>query len=193
MTRSSDPSSRATVAVAVVAMVAAALTLACGRKSHSRTSYTPPPLPAGFVEQTGTGWRIAVPSNWKEAAQKGPAVFAVTDPQPVDDFHAYASVFTEPFAGESVQYAKASEAGLRKEPRATVESSRDDVIDGDPTLILESRWAPAPSSTVSYRTMQAELSSHGIGYVATCAVAASAFERYRSTCESIVRSFAVQR
>jgi len=29
--------------------------------------------------------------------------------------------------------------------------------------------------------------------VVTCAVSANAFERYRSTCESIVRSFAVQR
>jgi hypothetical protein len=190
MTRRLAPTLLATFAVALVA----ALAPGCGRKSQTRSSYTPPPLPAGFVEQTGTGWRIAIPSTWKEAAQKGPAVFAVTDPQSVDDFHAYASVFTEPFPGESQQYAKASEAGLHKEARATVDASRPDVIDGDPTLILESRWAPAPSGgTVSYRTMQAALASHGIGYVATCAVAASAFERYRSTCESIVRSFAVQR
>jgi hypothetical protein len=41
--------------------------------------------------------------------------------------------------------------------------------------------------------MQTALASKGTGYVLTCAAAASAFERYRSTCESIIRSFAVQR
>jgi hypothetical protein len=150
-------------------------------------------LPAGFVEQTGAGWRIAVPSTWRETMQKGSAAFAVSDPQTVDEFHAYASVITEPYAGESEPYAKASAAGLRHEPRAAVEATREEVVDGDPTLLLESRWAPAPSSTVPYRTMQVALASHGTGYVATCAVASSAFDRYRSTCESIVRSFAVQR
>jgi hypothetical protein len=166
----------------------------CGRKSHTRaSSYTPPPLPAGFVEQSGAGWRLAIPTNWKYAAQNGPAAFAVSDPQTVDDFHAYANVLTEPFPGQSDQYAKASEAGLRREPRATVETSHEDVVDGDSTLILESRWAPAAPGSVSYRTMQTALASHGTGYVVTCAVATSAFERYRSTCESIVRSFAVQR
>jgi len=100
---------------------------------------------------------------------------------------------TEPFTGDSYDFAKANEAGLREQKQATVESAREDVIDGDPTLIFESRWSPTSPSTVSLRTMQAALSSHGTGYVVTCAVAASAFERYRSTCESIVRSFAVQR
>jgi hypothetical protein len=166
----------------------------CGRKNHARaTSYTPPPVPAGFVEQSGAGWRLAIPSTWKYAAQNGPAAFAVSDPQTVDDFHAYANVLTEPFPGQSDQYAKASEAGLRRESRATVEVSREDVVDGDSTLILESRWAPAAAGSVPYRTMQAALASHGTGYVVTCAVATSAFERYRSTCDSIVRSFAVQR
>jgi hypothetical protein len=167
---------------------------ACGRKSHSRaSSYTPPPLPAGFIEQSGAGWRLAIPSTWKYAAQNGPASFAVSDPQTVDDFHAYANVLTEPFPGQSDQYARASEAGLRREPRATVDVAREDVVDGDSTLILESRWTPAVAGSVPYRTMQAALASHGTGYVVTCAVATSAFERYRSTCESIVRSFAVQR
>jgi hypothetical protein len=169
-------------------------TAACGHKSHARaSSYAPPPLPAGFVEQSGRGWRIAVPSTWREAARKGEAVLAVADPQVVDDFHAYANVVAEPFAGESDVYAKASEAGLRSEARATVEASREDVIDGDATLILESRWAAAAPAAVPYRTMQAALASRGTGYVVTCAVSASAFERYRSTCESIVRSFAVER
>jgi hypothetical protein len=176
-----------------VATVGAA-TIGCGRKARSRAaSFTPPPLPAGFVEQSGSGWRIAVPSTWKDAAQKGASVFAVADPQAVDDFHAYANVVTEPYAGESEVYAKANEAGLRKEPRASVETIREDVIDGDPTLVLESRWAPASPSTVVYRTMQAALASRGTGYVVTCAVSSTAFERYRTTCESIVRSFAVER
>jgi hypothetical protein len=48
-------------------------------------------------------------------------------------------------------------------------------------------------STVVYRTMQAALASRGTGYVVTCAVSSTAFERYRTTCESIVRSFAVER
>ena len=120
-------------------------------------------------------------------------MFAMSDPQGVDDFHAYVNVVTEPFSGESDEYAKASEAGLRREARATVEVVRDDVIDGDSTFVIETRWAPAAPSTVTYRTMQATLSSRGIGYVVTCAVSSSAFERYRSTCESIAHSFAVER
>jgi hypothetical protein len=185
---------RRTLALTVCAIALTTLGEGCGRKDHGHAgSYTPPPLPAGFVETTGGTWRIAVPSTWKETTQKGPAAFAVSDPQAVEDFHAYASVITEPYAGDSAAYAKASEAGLRREPRATVEATREDVIDGDSTLLLESRWTPAPPSTVPYRTLQVALASHGTGYVATCAVASSAFDRYRSTCESIVRSFAVQR
>jgi hypothetical protein len=180
-------------------ILAMALLLApsCSRKSHERaTSFTPPPLPAGFVETTGAGWRLALPATWRAVTQKGPASFAVSDPQAVDEFHAYANVVTEPFPGESDSYARANEAGLRRESRATVETVRQDVVDGDSTLILESRWAPVPDrpgGAVSYRTMQTALASHGTGYVATCAVASSAFDRYRSTCESILRSFAVER
>jgi hypothetical protein len=181
----------------ILALALVLLVPSCNRKSHGRaTSYTPPPLPAGFVEQAGTGWHIALPATWKEVTQKGAAAFAVSDPQAVDDFHAYANVVTEAFPGETDSYAKANEAGLRRETRATVETVRQDVVDGDSTLILESRWAPVPDrpgGAVSYRTMQTALASHGTGYVATCAVASSAFDRYRSTCESILRSFAVER
>jgi hypothetical protein len=166
---------------------------ACKRAGHVRVaSYAPPPLPAGFVEHSGTGWRIAVPSTWREASSKDQRVFAVADPQAVDQFHAYANVITEPFGGESDLYARASEAGLRHNRTASVEATREDVVDGDPTLILESRWEPA-ATAIAYRTMQVALASRGIGYVVTCAVSVTAFERYRSTCESIVRSLAVER
>ncbi len=166
----------------------------CRRSRHPHiVSYTPPSLPAGFVERTGTGWRIAVPSTWRETTQRGPVVWAVSDPQRVDDFRANVNVVTEVFADESYDYAKANEAALRREPRATVDEIREEVVDGDPTLIIESRWTPASPSTIPYRTMQSALASRGAGYVVTCSVASSAFERYRSTCESIVRSFAVER
>jgi hypothetical protein len=46
---------------------------------------------------------------------------------------------------------------------------------------------------VAYRILQSALASRGRGYVVTCSVSISAFERYRSTCESIVHSFAVER
>ncbi len=183
----------ARVAVAAVALSLAAGPVACKRR-HARVSgFAPPPLPAGFAEQSGVGWRLAVPSTWKEASQKGPAAWAVSDPQAVDDFHANVNVVTEPFTGDSYDYARANEAALRREPRSTLETVREDVVDGDPTLILESRWAPSPPSTVPYRTMQTALASHGTGYVVTCAVSAGAFERYRTTCDSILRSLAVQR
>jgi hypothetical protein len=171
----------------------------CKTAKHERVaSYTPPVLPAGFVQQSGTGWRVAVPSTWKEAAQRGAAAWAVADPQAVDDFQASANVLTEPFAGNSYDYARASEAALRIDPHATVDASREDVVDGDPTLIIESRWTSSappntPNPTVPYRTMQTALASRGTGYVVTCAAAASAFERYRSTCEAVIRSFAVER
>jgi hypothetical protein len=180
---------------ALATMTLLALTTAgCKSSKHAHVaSFVPPVLPAGFVPQSGTGWRLAVPSTWKEATQKGTAAWAVADPQPVDDFQASVNVLTEPFAGESYDYARASEAALRTDAHATVEISRDDVIDGDPTLIIESRWSPTPPATAAYRTMQTALSSRGTGYVVTCAASAAAFERYRSTCESIVRSFAVER
>jgi hypothetical protein len=178
------------------AMAAMALGPTAGCKSAARardTSFVAPVLPAGFVQQTGAGWRAAVPSTWGDATQKGAASWAVEDPQAVDDFQARANVITEPFAGESFDYARASELALRRDPHATVEATREDIIDGDPTLILESRWSSTPPPNVPYRMMQAALASRGTGYVVTCAASATAFERYRSTCESIVRSFAVER
>jgi hypothetical protein len=186
----SRPAWSATVSL-VVALAAGS---ACRHSRHRHNdSFTPPPLQAGFVERMGAGWRIAVPSTWREVTHKGPAAWAVADPQPADDFHANVNVVSEPFPSESYDYAKANEVALRHEPRASVEMLREDVVDGDPTLLIESHWTPAPPSSVPYRTMQAALASRGSGYVVTCSVAASAFERYRSTCESIVRSFAVER
>jgi hypothetical protein len=180
--------------VALTALAVTALTPACKRSKHARVaSYTPPPLPAGFAEQSGVGWRIAVPTTWKVAPQRPPAAWAVSDPQAVDEYHANANVVTEPFVGDSYDFARANEAGLREQKQAAVESARDDVVDGDPTLVLESRWQPGGSGGPAYRTMQTALASRGTGYVVTCAVSANAFERYRSTCESIVRSFAVER
>jgi hypothetical protein len=179
----------------VLAAVVFTTTLAgCKRSKHAHlASYSPPALQAGFVERTGAGWRIAVPSTWNVTLPKLPAAWTAADPQPVDDFRANVSVLTEPFSGESYDYARANEAALRREPRATVETIREDVVDGDPTLFIESRWAPAPVSVVTFRTMQSALASRGAGYVVTCSVAATAFERYRSSCEAIVRSFAVER
>jgi hypothetical protein len=166
----------------------------CKESKHARVaSYVAPPLPAGFVEREGSGWRIAVPSTWKDKAGKGPWALAVADPQAVDDLRASVNVIAEPFGGESFEYARASEAALRREPRATIEVSREDVVDGDPTLFIESRWLPVAPLTVGYRTLQSALASSGQGYLVTCAVASIAFERYRSTCESVVRSFAVER
>jgi hypothetical protein len=179
--------------VAFLALVVA-VAPGCKRSKHARvTTFVPPPLPAGFSEQTGSGWRIAVPATWKQAPQRPPAAWAVSDPQAVDDYHANANVVTEPFTGDSYDFARANEAGLREQKQASVEASREDVVDGDPTLVLESRWTATSPSTLTYRTMQTALASKGTGYVVTCAVSANAFERYRSTCESIVHSFAVER
>jgi hypothetical protein len=190
---------RAVRPVAAVALVAAVLAVAlggagCKRSKHGRVaSYLAPPLPAGFVEQMGAGWRVAVPSTWKEALQKGPAVWAVADPQAADDFHADVNIVTEPFASDSYDYARANEESLRREGRSVVEATREDVIDADPTLVIESRWAPTGAMAVGYHTMQTALASRGTGYVVTCAASSNAFERYRSTCESIVHSFAIER
>jgi hypothetical protein len=182
------------VALALAVAVASVSTASCKRSKHPRVaSYTRPAVPAGFTEQAGAGWRIDVPSTWKDAAQKGAAAWAVADPQAVDEFHANINVVTEPFTGDSYDYARANEAALRHEPRSIVEVAREDVVDADPTLIIESRWAPVPPSSVPYRVMMTALSSRGTGYVVACAVSTSAFERYRSTCESIVHSFAVER
>jgi hypothetical protein len=186
-----------TGALALAAMAflgVAGASTGCKRSKHAHNpTYVPPQAPAGFAEHADVGWRIAVPATWKEATQKGPALWAVADPQAVDDLHAHVNVVTEPFVGDSYDYARANEAGLRRESRATDEVARDDVVDGDPTLVIESRWTPAAPATVAFRTMQSMLASRGTGYVVTCGVSSNAFERYRSTCESILHSFAVQR
>ena len=182
--------------LAALVLVAAPLVAGagCKRPKHVRVaSFTPPPPRAGFVERSGSGWRVSVPSTWRDASQGDAGAWALVDPQAADDFHAKVIVVTEPFAGESYDYARASEAGLRREQRASVEAPREDVIDGDPTLILETHWAPGPSGAVPFRTMQTALASRGTGYVVTCSVSVNAFESYRSTCESILRSFAVER
>jgi hypothetical protein len=174
---------------------------ACKRPKHARVAtYVPPPPLAGFVERSGNGWRLSVPTTWRDGPPNDAGAWAVVDPQVTDDFHAKVLVVREPFAGESYDYARASEAGLRHNARAVVAPAREDVVDGDPTLILESTWTPAPTAattgaqpTLPYRTMQTALASRGTGYVVTCSVASSAFETYRSTCESILRSFAVER
>jgi hypothetical protein len=166
--------------------------VACKRSAHPRNpSFTPPPMPAGFVEQTGTGWRIAVPSTWAASAQSRGSAWICDDPQPAGDYRANVNVVTEAYSGESYDYARANEETLRREPRTTVEVAREDVIDGDPTFVVESRWTP--QGNPPFRTMQSFLSSRGTGYVVTCTAAVGAFERYRSTCDAIVRSFAVQR
>ena len=171
----------------------------CKRPRHARVaSFVPPPAVAGFVERSGSGWRLSVPTTWHDGSPNDAGAWSVVDPQVTGDFHAKVFVVTEPFTGESYDYARASEASLRRNPRATVAPARDDVVDGDPTLILESSWAPGSPSAAGqgalpYRTMQVALASRGTGYVVTCSVASSAFETYRSTCESILRSFAVER
>jgi hypothetical protein len=166
----------------------------CKRSDHPHVaSFVRPPLPAGFAEQAGDGWRVVTPSTWHDPQRSEPGVWSSVDPQPVGDFRASVNVVTEPFPGESYAYAKASVEELRRDPRATVETAREEVVDGDPTLIVQSRWSAIAPSTVPYRTMQANLASRGTGYVVTCSVSADAFERYRSTCEAIVHSFAVER
>jgi hypothetical protein len=184
----------ACAALTVVSLSTAAS--GCKRATHARVaSFTPPPPRAVFVERSGNGWRLSVPTTWRDAPLGDAGAWAVVDPQVADDFHAKAFVTTEAFAGESYDYARASEAGLRREGRASVAPPRDEVVDGDPTLILESKWAPGPAGApgIAYRSMQTALASRGTGYVVTCSVSSSAFETYRSTCESILRSFAVER
>jgi hypothetical protein len=167
--------------------------LACRRGAAARRDVAAPVIPAGFVEQRGTGWQLAMPAAWQRLGDSPQPAWIAVDPQPVNDYRANVSVVTEPFKGESHDYARANEAVLRRQPGASVEAAREDVVDGDSTLIVEARWSLNPQSAVEYRTMQTHLASRGTGYVITCSVAVTAFERFRSTCESIVRSFAVER
>jgi hypothetical protein len=181
--------------VAIIALCGAlGASTACRHGGAPRGDVAAPVIPAGFAEENGNGWRLAMPSAWQRAAESTPSVWLAVDPQPVDDYRANVSVVTEPFPGESHDYARASEALLRHQPGASVETAQEAVLDGDPTLIVEARWsAKPPTPPVEYRTMQAHLASRGTGYVITCSVAVTAFERFRSTCDAIVKSLAVER
>ncbi len=65
------------VAAFVLAVAALALLVGCKRSQHARGVLpTPrPPQPAGFVEHTGTGWRVAAPSTWVESGKSSTAVW----------------------------------------------------------------------------------------------------------------------
>jgi len=145
------------------------------------------------VEASGDGWKVAVPATWGPSTQSRATAWVYDDPQAADDYRANVSVITEPFAGKSYAYGRATEAALRRDKRANVETCREAIIDGDPTFVIESRWVAAGPGAGAFRTIQADLASRGTGYVVTCAASVRAFERYRSTCEAIVRSFAVVR
>ncbi|HSY25363.1 MAG TPA: hypothetical protein VK841_24730 [Polyangiaceae bacterium] len=187
------------VAAAFVALAAGTCTVAgCKNGDHAHiATYVRPPVPAGFADQAARGFRIATPSTWRASsrseAHDDAGVWSLVDPQPAGEFHANVNVVNEPFPGDSYTYSKATLEELKRDVRAEVETSREEIVDGDPTIVVESRWSPIAPKTVPYRTMQANLASRGTGYVVTCAVSAEAFERYRSTCDAIIRSFAVSR
>jgi hypothetical protein len=187
------------VAAAFVALAAGTSALAgCKNGDHAHiATYVRPPVPAGFADQSARGFRIATPSTWRASsrndAHDDTGVWSLVDPQPAGEFHANVNVVNEPFPGDSYTYSKATLEELKRDVRAEVETSREEIVDGDPTIVVESRWSPIAPKTVPYRTMQANLASRGTGYVVTCAVSAEAFERYRSTCDAIIRSFAVSR
>jgi hypothetical protein len=184
--------------VVALATVGSCTAVGCKNGDHAHiATYVRPPVPAGFADQSARGFRIATPSTWR-ASSRGDAhndngVWSLVDPQPAGEFHANVNVVDEPFPGDSYAYSKATLDELKRDVRAEVETSREEIVDGDPTIVVESRWSPIAPKTVPYRTMQANLASRGTGYVVTCAVSAEAFERYRSTCDAIIRSFAVSR
>lgn len=183
--------SRVGIGLLLLASSGAALE-GCKRGSPARGNVVPPALAAGFSERTGPGWRLAAPIGWQQAADAPDGTWLAADTQPVNDYRANVSVLVEPFAGPSKEYARASVALVRAQPQAVVESVREDVLDGDPTLVVESRWVQK-APPVELRAMQAHLASRGSGYVVTCSVSSGAFERYRSTCQTIIESFAVGR
>jgi hypothetical protein len=193
-------------AISVATALSAIAVAGCKNGDHAHiATYVRPPVPAGFAEQTASGFRIATPSTWRASSRNEPrndphdsthndnGVWSLVDPQPAREFHANVNVVNEPFPGDSYAYSKATLDELKRDVRAEVETSREEIVDGDPTIVVESRWSPVAPKTVPYRTMQANLASRGTGYVVTCAVSAEAFERYRSTCDAIIRSFAVSR
>jgi hypothetical protein len=180
--------------VLLPALALAAATLGCRRASHAHVStFHAPEPPAGFVAHSATGWRIAVPSTWHDGPPKDGTVWSASDPQAAEAFHANVNVHAETFTGQSYDYARANEAALRRDPRATVELVQEDVVDGDPTLVLETTWNLGPPPAAPFHTIQTALSARGMGYVVTCAASTAAFERYRSTCGPVVRSFAIER
>jgi hypothetical protein len=149
--------------------------------------------PPGYAKKSGTGWSIDVPSAWTPPAQNGQAQWALADPEVVDSFHANMNLVTEPYAGVSLDYAQASMKTLRGLATVKLLGSKDDVVDGDDTLTVEAQWAPVAPSTTVYKTLQVYLAYGGTGYAVTCSAAASSFERYRSTCDTILRSFSLTR
>ena len=99
-------------------------------------------LPAGFAEQSGNGWRIAVPTTWKDARRRTRGLGRLR-PAGGRRLPRERQRRDRPFPGDSYEYAQANEAALRNESRhARSRPSREDVVDGDPTLVIESRWSP---------------------------------------------------
>ena len=149
-----------------------------------------PPPPADFIAHAA-GWHISAPASWEIAKADAPTAWIALDPESVDGYRAHVLVQTKAFIGDSYNLAEANVRAMRDTTGVTIEATRDIVLDGDRAMIIESRWHQKDDKPT--RSMATGLATNGTGFVASCSVAASAFERYRHTCEAILRSITIQR
>lgn len=140
----------------------------------------------------GPGYSLAVHADWEDLDPTGLGSFLITSANrsmdPGDGFYTNVIVSAEPFAGDTPSYATLNvpsllEVGaLLRDSRTVAPTKRDrGYVD------VEAYWINVTGAP--YITLQRYVTTGAVGYVVTCAAAASAFESEREVCLDVLDSF----
>lgn len=153
-----------------------------------------PPPPPTTRTVGDAGYALAIPAGWEDLDPTGLGSLFITSASrsmdPGEGFYTNVIVSGEPWAGDTQSYAVLSlspiiEGGARiiathvNPPTATHRGHVD----------LETYWINLTGTP--YVTLQRYLTTGSVGYVITCAAAATTFEDHRETCSDIFESFVV--
>lgn len=140
----------------------------------------------------GAGFHHEVPAGWEDldpATLGSPLIrCAQRNTLAVDGFMTNVNIATEPFVGDGPAYADANLIELRKV--STIRDQRAARAGDRPASDIEAYW-PNPGG-VPYVTLQRYATDGTDGFVITCSIAASAFDRDRPLCTRILDTFRVE-
>lgn len=155
----------------------------------------PPDVSSAVRTIGGPGYALAIPADWEDLDPGGLGSFLITSANrsmdPGVGFYTNVIVSAEPFPGDTPSYATLNapsliEAGALLRDSSTVAPTKRDRGRVD----VEAYWINVTGAP--YITLQRYVTTGTVGYVITCAAAASAFEEERQTCVDILDSIRVE-